>query len=62
MTQEISKIQQALELLNELTKSGYIPFSSPCPSSTEYQIKTSVLKAIEELKIARSNEISLYNH
>lgn len=42
-------IRQAYELLNGVVNSGFIPFSSPNPSSTEVVIKRSVMRAMDEL-------------
>ena len=42
-------IRQAYELLNGVVNSGFIPFSSPSPSSTEVVIKRSVIRAMDEL-------------
>lgn len=42
-------IRQAYELLNGVVNSGFIPFSSPSPSSTEVVIKRSVMRAMDEL-------------
>ena len=45
-------VNAARELLNEVMSSRYIPFSSPSPSSTESQIKQSIIRAKNALEIA----------
>lgn len=46
------RLQSALESLNAITQSGYWPFASPNPCSTEARIKKGVLKAIAGLEEA----------
>ena len=43
------ELRKALSILVGITKSGYIPFASPAPSSTEMKIKKSINNAIESL-------------
>lgn len=47
-----NEIRQAYDLLNNVVNSGFIPFSSPSPSSTEVVIKRSVMNAMDELMTA----------
>lgn len=47
-----NEIRQAYDLLNNVVNSGFIPFSSPSPSSTEMVIKRSVMNAMDELMTA----------
>ena len=57
----VAKLQQALDLVNEVTKSGYIPFTSPAPSSTEQDVKNAILNAQNYLMMALNKTKSLYN-
>ena len=52
-------IGTTLESIKKLAKSGYIPFSSPCPSSTEKALRDSVLSAISLLEKAQILEKEL---
>lgn len=40
-----SELTQCTEILTDLENSGFIPFASPSPSSTEYQVKMNILQA-----------------
>ena len=42
-------MQAALDLLNEIKESGYWPFASPAPCSTERKIKENMNAAIERI-------------
>ena len=53
-------LQDALRSLRELTHSGYIPFSSPFPSSTEMIIKKNVMQAIDLISRAIVADNQLY--
>lgn len=53
-------LQEALRSLRELTHSGYIPFSSPSPSSTEMIIKKNVMQAIDLISRAIVADNQLY--
>lgn len=53
-------LQDALRSLRELTHSGYIPFSSPSPSSTEMIIKKNVMQAIDLISRAIVADNQLY--
>ena len=53
-TDVCGNLEQAKSLLKEITISGFIPFSSPSPSSTEEKLKGSITNAISEI------EYSLY--
>ena len=46
----VEAVQVALELLKEVTISGYIPFSSPAPSSTEVRIRDMIRGGIQRLE------------
>ena len=48
--------------LTALTKSGYWPFSSPAPCSTEVKIKKAVKAALENLQVARSCHEQMFGH
>ena len=45
-------LNKAHELLVNITKSQFIPFSSPFPSSTEMKVKKHIFQAIQNLNIA----------
>ena len=51
---------EALQSLKSIPESGYIPFASPAPSSTEKALKIHVQKAIESLDMAVSVHKSIY--
>ena len=55
-----SALQNVIDSLMQLVESGWIPFASPSPSSTEQVVKDNVLQAIECLKKAQSAAMSLY--
>jgi hypothetical protein len=40
-----NNLEKASELLSDIMNSGFIPFSSPSPSSTEYELKTAIIEA-----------------
>lgn len=41
----VNNLQQAYELLRVIPKTGFIPFSSPSPSSTEAEVKKAIMEA-----------------
>lgn len=47
-----SDMSQALNILKDITESGFIPFASPAPSSTELIVKKNIEKAISSIEIA----------
>ena len=51
---------EAHENLNALRNNGYIPFASPCPSSTEKEIKHFIEMAIWNIECAMNRAKSLY--
>ena len=53
-------ISEALGMLQELSKSGYIPFASPNPSHTEIAIKYDLQRAIEFLTKALNTHKLIY--
>lgn len=55
-------LSSIIQQLKQLTQSGWIPFASPHPSSTELKLKTEVLKAIECLENAEILNKSLYGY
>lgn len=57
-----SELEQIVGQLYQLTESGYIPFSSPSPSSTEMIVKNNVYQAIECLNKAIAADKQLYMH
>lgn len=56
----IETIDESLIALREIRQSGYWPFASPAPCSTEKKIKDAISKAIEQLEIARYNHQLLF--
>ena len=46
------KMQQALDLLQDIKQSGYWPLASPAPCSTECRIKDGINKAISGIEYA----------
>lgn len=54
-------LSSIVQQLKQLTQSGWIPFASPHPSSTELKLKTEVLRAIECLEHAEILNKSLYD-
>lgn len=49
------ELQGAVDIINEIIDTGYIPFTSPAPSSTECIVKKSIEKALEHLQNALWN-------
>ena len=54
------QLQNILNELQEIANSGYIPFTSPSPSSTEMVVKKNILMAIECLTKAVAADKQLY--
>ncbi len=54
------KLQQCIDTLEEIKKSGYIPFASPAPCSTERRIKDGINDALNGLYRAKSNHDLIY--
>lgn len=46
------KLQQCIDTLQEIKSSGYWPFASPAPCSTEVKIKDGINKAVAGLDSA----------
>lgn len=55
-----SELQNIIHQLVNLTTSGYIPFSSPSPSSTEQIVKDNIIEAIYCLRKAAAADDELY--
>lgn len=49
------EIQGAIDILNEVIETGYIPWTSPAPSSTECCVRNNVEKALQHLENAIFN-------
>ena len=56
----IDTMQESLNSLVKLTKSGYWSFSSPAPCSTEVKIKKAVNAAIANLELAITYHESMF--
>lgn len=50
-----NEIEEALELLKEIQEHGYIPWTSPAPSSSECEVKRHIQNAIDSLVFAMMN-------
>ena len=59
LRQSSNPIDEALRLLTNLSQSGYIPFASPSPSSTESKLKHCISSAISLLETAQVMEKDL---
>jgi hypothetical protein len=57
----VSQLQQAYDLVTAVTKSGFIPFTSPAPSTTEQEVKNAILNALNYLLMALNKTRALYN-
>lgn len=55
-------LYNALSLLVDIKDSGYIPFSSPSPSSTEEKIKSAINNAIDAISYAWNLHSETYGH
>ena len=54
------QLQNIIKQLTDITTSGYIPFASPAPSSTEQIVKDNILTAINCLNKALPANNELY--
>ena len=61
-TREADAIREACSRLVELTESGYRPFTSPAPSSTEVKLRNCLTSAISLLEQAQALHDSLYKN
>ena len=50
------KLQQCIDTLEEIKESGYWPFASPAPCSTECRIKDGINDALDGLHRAKAND------
>ena len=55
------KLSDSIQVLKDITQSGYIPFASPAPSSTEGALKRELNTAIERLESTLFLHDSLYH-
>ncbi len=55
------KLSECISTLKDITQSGYIPFASPAPSSTERSLKREMNSAIERLESTLYLHNSLYH-
>lgn len=55
------KLSECISTLKDITQSGYIPFASPAPSSTEGALKRELNSAIERLESTLYLHNSLYH-
>ena len=51
---------EAADTLESIRRSGYWPFASPCPCSTEVKLRDAVNKAVGSLRFAAELDRSLY--
>lgn len=56
------ELEKAYEILNQITKSSFIPFSSPHPSSTEIEIKNAIIEAMRLIDKAKYLSAQLGYH
>lgn len=54
------KLDMAIELIQSIRTSGYIPCSSPCPSSTEYSIRKLLDHVNDSLETVLAQHKSMY--
>lgn len=59
-TGTVSEIREAQEILMKIMNSSYIPFASPSPSSTELEIKKSIIEAMRLLDKACYLDMKCY--
>lgn len=55
------RLQQCIDTLEEIKKSGYWPFASPAPCSTEQRIKDGINDAINGLYRAKANHELMFD-
>lgn len=55
------KLQQCIDTLEEIKKSGYWPFASPAPCSTECRIKDGINDALNGLYRAKANHELMFD-
>ena len=55
------KLQQCIDSLEEIKKSGYWPFASPAPCSTEVKIKNGINDALNGLYRAKANHELMFD-
>ena len=55
------KLSDGIQVLKDITQSGYIPFASPAPSSTEGALKRELNTAIKRLESTLYLHDSLYH-
>lgn len=55
------KLQQCIDTLEDIKKSGYWPFASPAPCSTECRIKDGINDALNGLYRAKSNHELMFD-
>lgn len=59
LRESANPIDESVRLLTDLANSGYIPFSSPSPSSTEVKLRNCISSAISLLENAQMLEKDL---
>lgn len=52
MSSTLQDLNQAYEILKGVRESGFIPFASPSPSSTEEKVKNSIMNALNDISYA----------
>ena len=55
------KLQQCIDTLEEIKKSGYTPFASPAPCSTERRIQAGINDALNGLYRAKANHELMFD-
>ena len=56
------ELEKAYEILNQLTQSGFIPFSTHHPSSTEMEVKKAIIEAMRLIDKAKYLSVQLGYH
>lgn len=59
LRESANPVDESVRLLTDLANSGYIPFSSPSPSSTEVKLRNCISSAISLLENAQMLEKDL---
>jgi len=50
MSSTYNELEQAKQILSDIANSGFIPFASPSPSSTEQELKDAIINASKLLE------------
>ena len=56
----IDELEEAYSILKGITESGFIPFASPSPSSTENELKMAIVEAMRMIDKSKYLYTQLY--